>query len=109
MNEMFQISYSSEALDDLRETYLYIAYELKSPGNAKGLINRIQEYISSLDLFPEGHPEVPWEPWKSMHMHFLPVDNYIVFFLVDKDQLLVEIVRVLYAGMDIENYIKDNL
>ena len=102
----YQIIYSPEALDDLREIYSYIAYEILVPEYAKGQVNRIREAIRKLDPFPEGHTKVDWEPWASMGMRFLPVDNYVVYYLVDSEELIIKIVRIFYGGRDVEHIIE---
>lgn len=50
--------------------------------------------------------EVDWEPWVSMGIHKMPVDNYCAFYRVDEDAAAVTILRIFYAGRDIENIIK---
>ncbi len=35
----------------------------------------------------------------------MPVDNYLVFYTVDDDSQIVNIVRVLYSARDIDKYI----
>ncbi|MCD8130793.1 MAG: type II toxin-antitoxin system RelE/ParE family toxin [Lachnospiraceae bacterium] len=105
MNKAYDISYSPEALKDLENIYCYIAFELMVPDTAENQINRIRNRIRSLDLFPDGFGQVDWEPWKSMGMRKLPVDHYIAFFLVGRDNREVIIVRILYSGMDTEGMI----
>ena len=99
----YQIIYSPESLDDLRVIYSYIAFEKLAPENAEGQVNRIRKAIRSLDLFPEGHTTVDWEPWASMEMRFLPVDNFIVYYLVDNNEGTVSIVRIFYGGQPVSN------
>lgn len=105
MNEVYDISYSPEALKDLEDIYCYIAFELMVPDTAEKQINRIRKRIRSLNLFPDGLGQVDWEPWKSMGMRKLPVDHYIAYFLIDKGNKKVLIVRILYGGMDAEGMI----
>lgn len=105
----FRIIYAPEAADDLRSIYSYIAYEKLAPEHAEGQINRIRNAIRKLDLFPDGHAYVNWEPWLSMGMHFVPVDNYTVYYLVDEDQNAVKIVRIFYSGRDVENIVRKHL
>ncbi len=105
----FNILYSPESLDDLRSIYMYIAYELLAGDTAEKQVNRIREAVRKLDRFPEGRSQVNWEPWASLGMHFLPVDNYIVYYLVDKDSRSVSIVRIFYGGRDVEHIIRDGL
>lgn len=103
MSESFSVIYSPEAVNDLREIYTYIAYKLLVPKTAEGQINRIRDIIRSLDFMPLRYPIVDWEPWKSIEMHKLPIDNFIVFYIVSNEKHLVTIVRILYGGRDIKN------
>lgn len=36
----------------------------------------------------------------------MPVDNYLVFYILDKDNEVVTIIRVMYAGRDVDNQLK---
>ena len=45
---------------------------------------------------------VDWEPWKSMKMHKIPVDNFIVFYIVDMNSMTVTVIRIVYGGRDIQ-------
>ena len=105
MTEINIVSYSGEALDDLRDIYTYIANELLVPETAAAQVGRIRKKIRSLDFMPARYALVEWEPWHSMGMHQLPVDNYIVYYLVDDEAGIVTVVRVFYGGCDIEGII----
>ena len=48
------------------------------------------------------HRLVDWEPWKSMKMHKIPVDNFIVFYIVDMNSMTVTVIRIVYGGRDIQ-------
>ena len=54
MSDTYSIIYSSEAKDDLREIYSYIAYDLQAPETAEGQVDRIRKEIRSLDFMPSG-------------------------------------------------------
>ena len=103
MIDTYSIIYSPEARDDLKDIYSYIAFDLLVPGIAEGQVNRIRKTIRSLDFMPSRFSIVDWEPWKSMGMHKILVDNFIVFYTVDDSQMEVSILRILYAGQDIES------
>ena len=105
----YKVSYSGEALSDLREIYSYIAYELLVPKTAAAQIKRIREKIRSLDFMPACHELVEWEPWQSMNMHQLPIDNYIAYYLVDDNTKMVIITRIFYGGRDIKGIINSNI
>ncbi len=103
MIDTYSIIYSPEARDDLKDIYSFIAFDLLVPGIAEGQVNRIRKTIRSLDFMPSRFSIVDWEPWKSMGMHKILVDNFIVFYTVDDSQMEVSILRILYAGQDIES------
>lgn len=105
MMNNYKVSYSGEALSDLREIYSYIAYELLVPKTAAAQIKRIREKIRSLDFMPACPELVGWEPWQSMNMHQLPIDNYIV----DDKTKMVIITRIFYGGRDIKGIINSNI
>ena len=48
----YAVCISHEAEEDLRGIYAYITFDLMSPKNARGQIDRIEKAIQSLDQFP---------------------------------------------------------
>ena len=105
MNETYSVIYSSKAKDDLIEIYSYIAFDLPVPDIAEGQVNRIRKTIRSLDFMPSRYITVEWEPWKSMRMHQVPVDNFVVYYVVNDDSRTVTVIRIFYGGRDIEDII----
>lgn len=108
MIETFVIYYSQDALNDLRNIYTYIANELSMPKNASNQIGRIRKKVRSLDFMPNRYALVTWEPWHSMKMRQLSVDNFIVYYVVDDDEGKVVVIRVFYGGRDIKGIINSN-
>ena len=100
---IYELKVSEQADSDLREIFEYIAFELHSPQNASGQLDRLEEQILSLDTMPERNRKYEKEPWKSRGLRVLPVDNYVVFYISDSDKKVVTILRVMYAGRDIDN------
>lgn len=100
---IYELKVSEQADNDLREIFEHIAFELHSPQNARGQLDRLEEQILSLDTMPERYRKYEKEPWKSRGLHVLPVDNYAVFYIPDSDKKIVTILRVMYAGRDIDN------
>ena len=100
---IYEVEVSEQADRDLREIFEYIAFELQSPENAIGQLNRLEEQILSLDAMPKRYRKYEKEPWKSRGLRVLPVDNYVVLYIPDSDKKVVTILRVMYAGRDIHN------
>lgn len=82
MTDNYKVGYSVDALDDLREIYAYIADELLVSETA--------------------------EPWHSMKMHQLPVDSFMVYYLINDEERSVTVARIFYGGRDIEGIINSN-
>ncbi len=100
---IYEVEVSKQADSDLRGIFEYIAFELQSPENASGQLDRLEEQILSLDTMPERYRKYEKEPWKSRGLRVLPVDNYVVLYIPDSDKKVVTILRVMYAGRDIDN------
>ena len=99
---IYKIRITDQADIDIRNIYEYIAFELRSPQNASGQLERIEKCIMSLDRMPERYRFYEKEPWKSRGLHIVPVDNYCVFYIVDSEDMIVSIMRVMYSGRNIE-------
>ena len=106
MSQIFHIHYSPKALHDLRNIYAYIAFQLQVPETAKRQIERIQEKICSLDFMPEKYALVEWEPWKSQNTHRVPIDNFVIFYIVYPNIKELTILRILYGKQNIEQILK---
>lgn len=108
MTENYAVSYSEDALNDLKEIYTYIANELLVPETATAQVRRIQKEVRSLDFMPARYTLVEWEPWHSMGIHQFPVNNFIVYYLVDDEAGTVTVVRIFYGGRDIEGIVNSH-
>lgn len=45
------------------------------------------------------------EPWYSMGLRILTVDNYLVFYLPEESELRVVIIRMMYGGTNIDKHL----
>ena len=99
---IYDVQISNQAENDLRSIFEYIAFELQSVQNAVGQLSRLEESINSLDQMPGRYRAYEKEPWHSRGLRAMPVDNYIVFYIPDHDTKVVNIVRVMYGGRDVD-------
>ena len=98
----YDVHITDQAEEDLRSIYAYIAFQLHSVENASAQLNRLEGEIYSLDQFPDRYRLYEKEPWYSRGVRRFPVDHYCVFYLPNKETMKVDIIRVLYAGRDID-------
>ena len=47
------------------------------------------------------------EPWHSLGLRVLPVGNYLVFYLLNEANGVVNIVHIMYGGRDISKQFHD--
>ncbi len=105
---IYEVTTTDQADADLRGIYEYIAFELQSPDNAAGQLERLEEHFMGLEEFPERFRHYEKEPWHSRGLRVLPVDNYLVFYIPDRDAGIVTVIRVMYAGRDVDSQLKDH-
>lgn len=104
---IYEVTTTNQADADLRDIYEHIAFELLSPDNAAGQLDRLEEHIIGLEKFPEKFRLYEKEPWHSRGLRIMPVDNYLVFYIPDKDAGIVTVIRIMYVGRDIDSQLND--
>lgn len=105
---IFTVEITEQADSDLRAIYEYIFFELQSPENAIGQLERLEKSIISLEEMPERCQRYEKEPWYSRGLRIFPVDNYVVCYIADTERNIVTVIRVMYGGRDIEHQLNVN-
>lgn len=103
----YKVVYTQEAEQDLINIYNYISLELKVPVTARKQADRIMDFIRSLEKIPLRHKLYPDEPWYSRELRFCPVDNYLIFYLVDETKKIVTIIRIMFGKRNVELHLSD--
>lgn len=103
----WNVVYSAKAGQDLRNIYEYIAYQLLVPETAAGQTQRIMKAVRTLDKMPMRHQLCKDEPWFSKGVRYLPVDNYLVFYLPDETKNTVNVIRIMYGGRDVREQLSE--
>ena len=83
----YKVQLTTEAEDDIRSIFEYIAFNLHSVQNAVGQIDRSYEK----------------EPWHSRNLHIMPVNNYLIFYVPDDKDQTVTVIRIMYSRRDIDS------
>ena len=74
---IYEVTTTDQADTDLRGIYEYIAFELLSPDNVIGQLDRLEKNIMGLEEFPEKFRHYEKEPWHSRGLRVMPVDNQL--------------------------------
>ena len=92
--ETYKIQISDTAEKDLSEILDYISIRLQEPVVALNLLHRLQKEILALHRM---HRLVTDDYFAARGFRMLRVENYLVFYTVDQEHSMVNIVRVLYG------------
>ena len=98
----YEIEITTKAKSDIRGIYDYIASELLAPETAVNQLDRLEKSILSLGFMPSRFRKYGSELWQSRGLRIMPVDNFAVLYISDKNTKIVTIIRVMYCGRDIE-------
>lgn len=101
----FEIIIEQTAERDLLSILTYITNILKEPSTARRIFRSIREQVLSLNRLPERCPLVKEEPYSTMGIRKLLVENYIVFYFVNQKRREVHVIRILYNRRDWKNLI----
>lgn len=99
----YQVQISEKAERDLFDIYAHIGHDLQAMQTAIAQLERIEKQILALDEKPERFRLVDFEPWRSCGLRVVPIDNFVVFYLLDNERSVVSVVRVMYGGRDRES------
>jgi plasmid stabilization system protein ParE len=92
----YKVILETTAVLDLYGIFDYIAEVLKSPESAQRVYISIKQQVLSLEDMPGRFPLVKDEPYASIGVRLMPVENYNAFYVVDELKHEVHVIRVLY-------------
>lgn len=77
---IYEISYSKEYKQELKNIYYYIAFHLQEENIAKKMIVRIKNKISDLEYMPRKFKLL--KQYKEIEIRLLIVKNYIIIYQI---------------------------
>lgn len=103
----YDVKISGLAKIKMKEIYDYIEESLHSKQNAINQYTRIANAILSLSYMPERMKLVDFEPERSQGVRRMLIDNYSIFFIIDKSKSQVHVSNVIFSKSDIETKLKE--
>ena len=102
-----RIEITEQADHDLRGIYEYIAFELQSPDDAAGQLERLEKSIAKLGEFPEKFARYENDAWRDRDLRMMLVDHFRVCYILCKETSTITVIRVMYVGRDIDEQLKN--
>jgi toxin ParE1/3/4 len=105
-NSEYEVILETTAVLDLYGILDYITDVLKAPESAQRVYSSIKKQVLSLNHMPARHSIVRDEPYASIGLRMMPVENYTAFFVISKQKYEVHVLRILYNRREWQNLLQ---
>jgi toxin ParE1/3/4 len=104
---IYKVRYSERAAGDLADIISYISDELCNPQAAERFYHSVSEKLGLLREHPYMFPLRHEGKLNAEGVRFAVIGNYLMFYLVDDDNSVVNIARILYGRRDIPSVFEE--
>ena len=102
-NNAYDMIFETTATLDLYGILDYITDVLKAPESAERVYLAIKDQVLLLNKMPYRFPLVREEPFTTMGIRLMPVENYNAFYIIGEQKCEVHILRILYNRREWKN------
>jgi plasmid stabilization system protein ParE len=106
---MYSVHITDLAEDDILSSVKYIADVLKAPVSANHLLDEIEKYENTLENTPNMYSFVPDDYLTTKGLKYAMVKNFMLFYTINEEEKMVNVIRFLYGRRDWKNILKNNL
>ena len=99
----YNVILETTAALDLRGILDYITDILRQPDAAERIFLSIEKKVMTLNVMPARHSIVRDEPYATLGVRMMPVENYAAFYIIDEENLEVHVLRILYKRREWQN------
>ena len=93
----YTVELSNTAEQDIHESVRYVTLQLKNPVAGRRLLGNTINCVDSLESFPARFPVID-DPILVIHqIHFVPVQNYLLFYQIHEPSHTVMVLRFLLS------------
>jgi len=96
----FRVRHTEQSYDDLDGIIEYISEKLFDPQAAERFFNNVSEKIERLKDNPYIIPLYHDEKLSAKGYRFVVIGNFLMFFAVDDNKKIVNIIGIVYARRD---------
>ena len=101
MSNKYNFYFLPSAYRDVEEVFEYITLKLCNQKAANDLMDKLDETIENIRLFPKSFQLHEDGVLRSKSVRKVPIDNYILFYKFDEEQGLIKILYFKYGGSDL--------
>ena len=96
----YAVKLTDSAKQDLRSIGIYIYKETGNKQLAINFVNELKEKVTILETFPNCGSIPDDRMFKSLGYRFLTYGSYLIFYYVDEDNMIVNILTIFNAKED---------
>lgn len=101
----YSLYITDTANESLDEIVYYMVHKLKNPLAATNFLNEIQKKYEKVCKNPEMYECVRDRRLALKGYRKIPVDNYVIIYLINDEKREIEIRDVFYCGEDYKRYL----
>lgn len=105
----YKISITTSALQDYHKAEDYIVKKLYSNNGAFNLAKGFRETIKDLKFLPTKYPLCKDSLLHTWGIRFVPVKNYLLFYIVREDEQKVYVIRFLYSKRNWQKILRNDI
>lgn len=105
----YNVKVTQIAEQDYYKAEAYIKYELYNQKAAAGLAKKLHEAINDLSFFPTKYPICNDDFLRVWEIIIVPVNNYLLFYIVREDEKIVYVLRFLYSRRNWQKILRKHL
>lgn len=95
--EIYEIEFTEDARDEIREIYEYISKNLVNKEAAKRLMRKMRKTVMDLAESPRLYAKIEKKDRMKREFRRILVDNYIILYTIDEDKKTVYISHMYYG------------
>ena len=105
----YKVHITASTKQDYYKAEDYIAQKLYSYSGAFNLAKSFREAINDLKFFPKKYPLCNDELLHMWGIRFVPVKNYLLFYVVREDERAVYVLRFLYSKRNWQKILREQI
>lgn len=98
--EVYEIEFTEDSKNEIREIYKYISDKLIAKEAAKRLMQKMRKIVMSLAETPRLYAKIEKSDKRKRDFRKIVIDNYVILYTIDEKNKIVYISHMYYSGMD---------
>ena len=108
MESKYSYQFTKSAKNDLEQILHYIKVELNNSTATTSFINKFQESVTNIQLFPKSCPKVINKFLsESIIIRKKLISNYVLYYSVNDNLKSIIILRIVFSHRDIDSILKN--